>query len=222
MKAIQNNRLHHRKWLKSNLEQQRAYESRNDNATATGTDINNRPEHPLRQSLYAGFEYAIQRDGSSLAEIQRRERIRDNDGSMDIDSEASSLANNTGQHGVGVNNSRPRLSLTQIESKCRDSFHKYQQREKLPERPVCNVAPDFPAANNAPAQAPNNICNSMPPPPPPQPSLSTGESNYSIQSNVNSTSTPYVNPYSKNKVATDQRPPLNPTQHPGTSITLFL
>ena len=217
MNNVQNNRLHHRKWLKSNLEQQRAFESRDENftdATNSTTDVNNRPEHPLRQSLYAGFEYAVQRDGSSLAESQWKERRRNNANSlMNSDTDSSSLITTAGQH--TVNNSKTRLSLTQIESRCRDALNRYQEKEKLPDKPACKpTQSSFPVTNNV------NICNSMPPPQPC--ATTTTESSISAQSYGISTATPHTNPYNRNKVATDQRPPLTPVPpslEPSNNVT---
>jgi len=68
---MQNNRAYHREWLAKVQQRQRGrVRQRNDTAATRGDDVIG------KQGVAAGFEYAVQPDGSCLAERHWRKGRR--------------------------------------------------------------------------------------------------------------------------------------------------
>ena len=129
---IQNNSLHHRDWLSKVRDEHKQHNEQQVKQKRQESHPNSKREGQEKRGkigVLACFEYAIQPDGTSLAESywERQNAARSSGRPL------FNFSNDDGADGNDRGSSRG--SINAIRVKAQTSDQRYQQRERLPDRP---------------------------------------------------------------------------------------
>jgi len=151
--AIQNNRAYHRKWITDTAEKLKVLNvSRNDENDADGGVSERKVQGGGKIGSLAGFEYAVQPDGTSFGETRWEKSVNlHNITSQSIPFQFFDEADSN------VNNNRarpPRVKLDSITSSMEASIARFHRRQVLPPAPI--LREDSSILQLKPASAPTS------------------------------------------------------------------